>query len=231
MSFLVAYEALNCILLGTPGDMIRDGERRGGKFWTVTEDDAVVVGAAMLQPPNSLALSRMTEEALRMLADRLAADGVEVPAVQGVDDQTSAFAEHWCRLTGVSGEAQTPGHLWELVAVNDVRESPGRLGIASSDALPVLREWSVEASADFANTVEEWDEQLARAANWGGLYTWRDPEPVALAMLRRRNTDRNPGLRRLHPPRASTTRLRDVAGRRHEPSGTPKWENPMLSLH
>ena len=182
--FLVREEAVHCILLGIPGDLVRFGGGEEARFWVVRDEGGEVVGAAMLTPPMSMSASRMSDPAVVALARGLAQGRVELPGVVGPAEVSDHFAEEWTRLTGSKSEVVAAGqHLWELTAVNAVPDARGTMEIGEERDLAALTPWSPVAAEEFANTVEQWEAQTRRACERGRLFVWRDREPAAMAML------------------------------------------------
>ena len=193
-AFLVGEEAVHCILLGVPGDMVRFGGNPEARFWVMTDDRQQVVGAALWTPPLSLAVSRMSRDGADALAAELFEQHLPLPGVRGPAEETRWFAEAWARLSGAHVEAVDGGeHAWQL-SRGAAPAEPTRAGehgpvtghceVATGRDLAALQQWAAEASMAFGQPQEYWSQNIELAVRERQLYVWHDPAPVAMAMLR-----------------------------------------------
>jgi len=189
--FLVVEEAVHCILLGVPGDMVRFGTGNpDARFWMMRDDRGAVSGAALQTPPLSLAVSRMSRDGAVALAAELQGLGVQLPGVRGPLDAATAFAEAWTRRTGMGVEAVGGGeHAWQLsrsasAGRADVVPPTGQCVRATGQDLDAIGRWAAGASAAFGESPGHWSQNIELAVREQQLYLWRDDEPVAMAMLR-----------------------------------------------
>ena len=189
-SFLVVEEAVHCILLGVPADMARFGGNPDARFWVVTVDRGQVVGAAMWTPPLSLSVSRMSRDGVGALVEHLQKLHLPLPGVRGPAEEAGWFADAWAVRSAARAEPLGAGeHVWQLnrtsfIRTNPVAASPDHFGLPTQQDFATVNSWASEAAASFDQTADHWAEDIALASRERQLYVWREPEPVAMAMLR-----------------------------------------------
>ena len=142
-------------------------------------DDAGDVAAVATQtPPFGLVLSAVDDPAIvRVLADRLAADGATLPTASGPVAAARVFAERWASMTGAVPSVQAEERIYEADAVVHPEGVAGAIRpYAAGDRLLVL-DW-MRAFFDEAlpGSPEAQVERFVddRAAGIGSLVLWED---------------------------------------------------------
>jgi uncharacterized protein len=154
-------------------------------LWTV-EDGSEVVGAALMTPPwNLLVVRPRSPDALELLAGELAANGPELPGVNGAVPEVDDFAEAWERRTG--GRRSVRGR-HGIYAVHDVQVpqgTPGEMRHATEADRDLLVGWWSAFVAEALPDEPHHDPQAAVQQRLdgqnGGLALWIDSEPVSVA--------------------------------------------------
>jgi hypothetical protein len=81
-------------------------------------DGRNVTAVATQTPPFGLVLSEVDDlRTVEALADRLAADGAELPTAMGPVEVARTFAERWAQRAGVLPSVQTAERIYEATAV------------------------------------------------------------------------------------------------------------------
>jgi uncharacterized protein len=186
LPLLLADEARNNLLLGIAGTL-RDQPAAYPTFalWLV-DDGSEVVGAALRTPPGNLVLAGDGRSA-EALADRLAADGVELPGVTGNVPEVDRFV---ARRETRTGSSAIPQMRQRVYALERLRPPAGVSGSAR-EGDEADRELLVRWVADFAaEALDTWSPtadaehtvDLRLAGGRGGFMLWEDGgAPVALA--------------------------------------------------
>ena len=187
LPLLLADEARNNLLLGLAGTL-RDQPAAYATFvlWLV-EDDSEVVGAALRTPPHNLVLTGDGRSA-EALADRLAADGVELPGVTGNIPEVDRFVARWETLTGSSAVTQMRQRIYALERLRPPAGVAGSAREAAGADRALLVGWvadfAAEALADTSSpaTDPERAVDLRLGGTNSGFMLWEDGgEPVAVA--------------------------------------------------
>jgi len=179
--FLERREAEHNLQLGFRSRLVADPHAYGPAdpwLYAAHDDSGNVAAVATQTPPFGLVLSEVDDPAiLGALAERLAADGAELPTAVGPVDVVRAFAERWSALTGVVPTVQTEERIYEATAVVRPEGVPGSmrpyavadralaidwLGAFFEEAMPDSPEGRVERFVD------------DRAAGNGSLVLWED---------------------------------------------------------
>jgi uncharacterized protein len=155
-------------------------------LYAVLDDGGNVTAVATQTPPFGLVLSEVDDPAIvDALADRLAADGAELPTANGPVAAARAFAERWARLTGAMPSVQTEERIYEADAVVHPDGVVGALRRYSAADRPLVIDW-MRAFFDEAmpGSPDAQVEQFVdgRAAGAGSIVLWQDDgRPVSLA--------------------------------------------------
>lgn len=147
-------------------------------LYAALDEGGEVVAVATQTPPFGLLLSQMDDpEIVDVLADRLAADGAELPTASGPVEIARAFAERWAQLTGLMPFVQMEERIYEATAVVHPDGVPGAMRAYTPADRPLAVEWLgaffVEAIPDLP---EGRIEQIVddRAAGMGSFVLWED---------------------------------------------------------
>ena len=179
--FLERREAENNLLLGFRQRLEADRHAFGSGdplLYAALDDGGDVVAVATQTPPFGLVLSQIDDAAtVEMVAERLAADGAELPTAGGPSGVARAFADRWSRLMGVVSSVQMEERIYEADSVvhptgvagsmrafraDDRDRAVAWIAAFFDEALPGSPEGSAERFVD------------TRAAGVGSLVLWED---------------------------------------------------------
>jgi predicted GNAT family acetyltransferase len=179
--FLERREAEHNLQLGFRDRLEADSHTFGPAdplLYAVLDDPGEVVAVATQTPPFGLVLSQIDDLSIvEALADRLAADGADLPSAGGPVAAVRSFAERWAAIAGVTPSVQLEERIYEATEVHHPEGVPGGmrpyapgdracaiewLGAFFAEALPDAPEGSVERFVD------------DRAAGKGSLVVWED---------------------------------------------------------
>jgi GNAT superfamily N-acetyltransferase len=120
---------------------VREPDRYGpGAVFYSALHDGAIAGAALQTPPWPVQLSDATADAARALAHAFAA-GPPIAGVAGPDDAPARFAEAYAAARGVTFTLEGSLGTFELRAVADLPEVPGRRIVATVEHAPLLQGW------------------------------------------------------------------------------------------
>jgi predicted GNAT family acetyltransferase len=187
--FLERREAEHNLQLGFRARLEADRHAFGPtdpRLYAAVDDAGNVAAVATQTPPFGLVLSEIDDPAIiGALADRLAADGANLPAAGGPVEVVRAFAERWAGLTGAVPSVQTEERIYEADAVVHPEGVGGAMRPYSTADRPLVIDWM---SAFFAEAMPGSPEAQVerfvddRAAGIGSLVLWEDGgRPVSLA--------------------------------------------------
>lgn len=187
--FLEQREAEHNLLLGFRGRLEADPHAFGTAdplLYAVLDDAGKVAGVATQTPPFGLVLSQIDDRrVVAPLAERLAADGADLPGAGGPVDVSRAFAERWSSLVGVVPAVEVEERIYQARAVEHPRGVRGSMRSYGLADRPLAVEW---LSAFFAEAMPGSPEGSVerfvdgRAAGQGSLVFWEDDgRPVSLA--------------------------------------------------
>jgi predicted GNAT family acetyltransferase len=147
-------------------------------LYAVLDDAGEVAAVATQTPPFGLVLSQVDDPSIvDALAERLAADGAELPTAGGPVEIARAFAERWASLTGVLPSVQMEERIYEATSVVRPEDVAGEMRpyVDADRTLAVewLRGFMTEAVPD---SPEGRVERIVddRAAGKGSLVLWED---------------------------------------------------------
>jgi predicted GNAT family acetyltransferase len=187
--FLEVQEAEHNLILGVVGQLVRQESptwnvmTEAPRLWLI-EGSAGPVGAALLTPPDDLALSLSAKGAASALARSLRREERTVPGVTGPAEAADEFSATWMSLAETSA-VRRPERIYKLTTVTPPVGVSGILRQATHEDLELLTEW-------FARFAEDADWELDGAFVARGalaerrVFLWLDGEPVSLAMWTRR---------------------------------------------
>lgn len=141
--FLVAREAEHNLLLGI-GGILRDHPEVFPEppYLAVVRDADAIALAAMRTPPQNLVLSEATDlNAVELVADDLAAAGVELPGVFGPKPVAARFAREWSRRTGLAAALDIQERTFRLTRVIPPRPAPGSWRLAEERDTRLIADW------------------------------------------------------------------------------------------
>jgi predicted GNAT family acetyltransferase len=150
----------------------------GGRFWIVADGDVVVGFASHAPPGQRVALARMHDDATRALADAI---DPPIPGVVGTAADAATFAGHFAERHHVPVAPYEAQRLYELLCLEAVATSPGRLRPATTSDGPVLVDWSDAFAAETHTTAGNAKELVDAALAAGRAWVWDDHGPVAMA--------------------------------------------------
>ncbi len=154
-----------------------------GRYWWVTEGDAVRAYAWRSPPTFFAGVVPMSRDDVTLLTDAVSRD---VPALTGVvgDAATAAsFAGRWTELAGGSAAPVEGQRIYQLDQVAPMPSCPGALRQASADDVARVVAWTIAfdqetgldgAPANLENTV--------RRVAEGRFWFWEDGGRVAMVM-------------------------------------------------
>ena len=151
---------------------------RDPRLYAVLDDAGDVTAVATQTPPFGLVLSEVDDPAIvAALADRLAADGAELPTANGPVAVARAFAERWASLTGAVPSVQTEERIYEAEAVIHPDGVGGAMRAYAAPDRPIVIDW-MTAFFDEAmpGSPEAQVERFVdgRAAGAGSIVLWED---------------------------------------------------------
>jgi predicted GNAT family acetyltransferase len=178
--FLERREAEHNLQLGFRRRLVEDRHAFGPHdplLYAVVDEAQEVVGVATQTPPFGLVLSEMDPAIAKALAERLAADGAELPTATGPTEVVRTFAEQWRRLAGVEPTLQLEERIYQATEVVHPRDVPGSMRPYRAEDRPLALEW---LGAFFAEAMPGSPESRVerfvddRAAGKGSLVLWVD---------------------------------------------------------
>ncbi|WP_159847203.1 GNAT family N-acetyltransferase [Nocardia sp. CY41] len=158
-----------------------DAPAEASRFLSVHGEDAAVVGAAMRVAGRDVYLGALPPDDIPAVA-RALADVVPASAgVEGVVEDATAFARHWCALLGKSFHQSYITRLHRLGALR-IPEVAGAPRPARDSDVALCLDW-LAAMREESGMVSGLDEAaIRRRVQAGRWWLWeRDGEPVSLA--------------------------------------------------
>lgn len=179
--FLEQREAQHNLQLGFRTRLEADRHAFGASdplLYAVLDDAGDVAAVATQTPPFGLVLSEVDDPATAAaLADRLAADGAELPTAHGPVAAARAFAERWATLTGAMPSVQTEERIYDAESVMHPDGVGGAMRPYSAPDRPLVIDW-MKAFFDEAmpGSPEAQVERFVdgRAAGAGSIVLWQD---------------------------------------------------------
>lgn len=187
--FLERQEAEHNLQLGFRTRLETDRHSYGPSdplLYAVFDEVGHVTAVATQTPPFGLVLSEIDDPAVvAALAERLAADGAELPTAGGPVEVVRSFAEHWAGIAGVTASVQTRERIYEASAVVHPGDVPGAMRPYTDADRPTAIDW-MRAFFDEAmpGSPEARVERFVddRASGIGSLVLWEhDGRPVSIA--------------------------------------------------
>jgi GNAT superfamily N-acetyltransferase len=145
-----------------------------------------VVGASVQTPPFGAALSTFDDEsAVDAIAERMHADGVDLPSVLAEVAPGRRFVERWNLLSGTTATVAIEQRIYEATEVIPPPPVGGRMRPWKQSDRDLVVEWIDAFMAEAMPGSPEGDGAgfVARKQSdaSGALFLWEDEEPVSLA--------------------------------------------------
>jgi predicted GNAT family acetyltransferase len=187
-SFLLAYEAEHCLILGLCSTLIQQPGYYQNPYLALVEDGQAVLAAALMTPPHNLVLSLTSHpEVFRLIANDLYADFKELPGVSGPTELCQQFAAAWQERSGQAYRLSISERIYRLDKVNPIAGVSGQFRRAAEADRALLLEWIPAFEQDAfgrAVTDEAGLEKIVNAMLTSpirGAYFWEDGQPVSFA--------------------------------------------------
>jgi GNAT superfamily N-acetyltransferase len=153
-----------------------------GRYWVVDGDDGVegVVFQSPLHYPASV--TPMADDAIVAVVAAVHDEGVRLPGVTGEAATSARFAGAWSERARVGARPDLGQRIYEVDDVT-AATAPGHFGRAELQHRDLLVSWFAAFQAEVGEPVSDLTEVVERRLGDRELWTWCDPEPVALAGL------------------------------------------------
>lgn len=183
--WLACAEAEHNLFYGIVGQIRARPEMYPLAPWLLTVESGGVAGAAIMTPPHSLIVARMSLEALDALADWLIRDHAPVPGVLGHVEAADAFARVWQSRTGESGTAGRHQRIYECERVTEEGSAPGALRLAEEHDVLVLLDWAGRFYDDVGETGPRTnlEARVRNGVDDGRFWLWEDGRPACMTAL------------------------------------------------
>ena len=151
-----------------------------GRFWTA-HDDERVVGITFQSPLHFFAtMTPMPVAAAAAVAERVAADGVELPGVNGEVAVSSVFAGRWTECTRSAARPVEAMRLYEVLEVV-VPPAPGEVRLATEADHELTVAWLAAFEAETGEGGGDADAVTRRRIASRELWIHDDDGPVSIA--------------------------------------------------
>jgi len=185
---LEAREALNNLMLGICGQLVRHPERfPSAPVLKIVEENGALVLAAIMTPPHRLIVSSgwriASDDGLRQFTEALFREGQKLPGVLGPVDLAEKIALDWKQVSGMPYQVAEQLRMYELKAVAIPAPGRGRLRAAAADDFELVARWWHAAHMEMFGTADaEEDHQSAKyRIDDGDVFLWDDGGPVSMA--------------------------------------------------
>jgi uncharacterized protein len=186
--FLTAREAEHNLLLGLAGTLVeRPHIYPQPPYLAAVMRGDEVVGVGLRTPPHGVVLSEIDEDvAVELLTADAAELYAELPSVFGPKEASRRFAELWEQASvQVAGKGMAQ-RVFRAESVRPPGDVPGAMRRAVEEDRELLVAWvaafqkEVGIGGPQRPAGEAVDDYLSRGES-GGLYLWKDGEPVSMA--------------------------------------------------
>jgi predicted GNAT family acetyltransferase len=187
--YLLPREAEHNLLFGLLSSIRQHPAKFPDAIMALVEDEgaggALQFVAMQTDPEHNLILSAaQSTEAISLLANDLAASGVNLRGAQAMSEEGRLFTETWARLKGCTAQVHIPMRTFKLKKVIPVKGVTGTLRRAAAGDRDMLAQWEYafmcEAFADekhrFEDAAQAIDDVLAADTTIRGIYVWDDGE-------------------------------------------------------
>jgi len=170
--FLLEHEAENNLLFGLL-NRIDDATR--ATLRVVQDGGRPVAAALQTDPAHHLILSHASNDAIDVLADALAKDGVTLPGAQGSSSVAQRFTERWARSHGQLARRKMALGVYRLTRVVPPARAPqGAHHVATSDDVPAVAQYMKEfCEAIGENVDDDFDAAARRRIATSSLHLWK----------------------------------------------------------
>ncbi|MGA9595809.1 MAG: GNAT family N-acetyltransferase [Acidimicrobiia bacterium] len=147
---LLADEARNNLILGILGHIIETPDAyEVVRMMVVTDGDVVTACGLITTPPQNLILAdTISDEALAVLADRVAGAEIDVPRVIGIRPTVDRFVDCWRLRTGQDAEPEMGQGVFALREVTPPPPVTGRMRRADVGDFDTVLRWSRAFAAE-----------------------------------------------------------------------------------
>ena len=187
--YLLPHEAEHNLIFGLLSNVRHNPARFPDALLALVEDQgAIQLVALRTDPEHHLILSQaQRSEAVILLANDLYdGGGVSLTGVNGLADESRAFAEAWARLSGCAYRLNTPMRAFKLEKVNPVTGVLGQLRRAAPADRDLLVKWELAFMREAFPEQEHHIEEAERVVDdWynsdvRGTYVWDDGGVVSV---------------------------------------------------
>lgn len=145
------------------------------------EEQGAIVAVALQTPPYPMQLTRMDEETMALLVDRLRSSGYELCGVMGPEDTATAFADRWTAAAGLQARRDKGLGVYQLDQVVPLNAPSGFAEEATSSDTEVLVEWMRAFQASVGEHHANAEGLVENSLKGRQYWLWKDPEPMSLA--------------------------------------------------
>src|ERR1043166_6949218 len=143
--WLETSEIENNLILGIASGLQKHPEiSKAEPYFLTIEDNSVIVGAAVMTPPHHLVITRLTENAIKMISNWLLKEQVSLPGVLGPEAEARSFANYWGGATEQIAHLGFALRLHSCSSVLHPRYSLGQLRVATITESALLIQWCRE---------------------------------------------------------------------------------------
>ena len=185
-AWLEADEVENNVILGIASGLQKHPERaKAASYFLTVEDNALLVGAAIMTPPHHLVIARSPEAALKSLADWLITERVSVPGLLGRKFEAKIFADLWMSQRGKLGRLGLALRMHSCSCVVHPPYRSGRIRAASINDKSLLVQWCREFTIETGvpESPDDCDDLIPNKIDDRSLFVWEDGQVVTMAGL------------------------------------------------
>ena len=147
------------------------------------EQDRLVVGCAVLPPPDGLTLTTLPRAAVSLLVNDLAEYCDDLPDVAGPQREVTEFGKRWAKKRAVQASEPHRSRWYALEKVVDpVSPAKGELRLATLADLDLVQSWASSYARDVGASVDV-HAYFERRIRTNSLYLWDDEGPRALVAV------------------------------------------------
>jgi hypothetical protein len=181
--WLLQSELQNSTMLAVLDLVIKGPHPFEQPFYMATiENDEGIVGCAIRTPPDSLLLTGIPVDAVRLLATDIATVYDGLPGVTGMEPGTTAFAKQWQQQR--EGTFTTSNWCWYALEKVVLPNQPasGSLRLAEESDLDLIHSWAPIFAAE-TDTLSDVAAFYERRVESRSLYLWQDGEPRSVVAV------------------------------------------------
>jgi len=186
---LLAADPISTNVIGSVTERLATDTPVSDDLWaTVVDSEDRVVGAAMLNDPWNLFVSRMPTDAAIAIADRLSDDAIVLPGVTGERAATEAFAARWAACHGMTVTTLVDERAHRLRTLTPPADVPGAARLAAPGDTTTIAAWlhAFREEAMPHDPPEDTAAGAARMIERAELWLWEhDGRAVSLVGCRR----------------------------------------------